>query len=305
MKQFIKYAFAFVITVFGGPAHSAVTFVHTDALGSPAAVTNTSRQIVGLSHYQAYGKDMRGSSDDVGYTGHKFDKDLALSYMQARYYDPVIGRFYSNDPVDALGHIRRGNPTHGFNRYTYVNNSPFKYVDPDGEFGLLGAAIGMGVEIGAQLLSNGGDISQIDVSDVIVAGAVGAVTGGLGGRLASSAVKGTMTVGDAVVTTASIGGTASGVGAIVAGELNGTPATAGQVGAAVVGGTLGAGAGAKLASSFANTLNKGFGALNNSVSSTTRSGMVGDTVESGASAIQRSGEIAAEAASNLGQKELQ
>ncbi|WP_223271739.1 RHS repeat-associated core domain-containing protein [Colwellia hornerae] len=32
-------------------------------------------------------------------TGHKFDTDIGLSYMQARYYDPVIGRFYSNDPV--------------------------------------------------------------------------------------------------------------------------------------------------------------------------------------------------------------
>jgi RHS repeat-associated protein len=30
--------------------------------------------------------------------------------MQARYYDPVIGRFYSNDPVDALAQINRGDP---------------------------------------------------------------------------------------------------------------------------------------------------------------------------------------------------
>ena len=63
--------------------------------------------------------------------------------MQARYYDPVIGRFYSNDPVDFIGHMQRGNsPAHGFGRYTYANNNPYKYVDPDGEFGLLGAAIG-------------------------------------------------------------------------------------------------------------------------------------------------------------------
>lgn len=54
--------------------------------------------------------------------------------MQARYYDPVIGRFYSNDPVDYLAHMQRGNPVHGFNRYTYANNNPYKYVDPDGKF---------------------------------------------------------------------------------------------------------------------------------------------------------------------------
>jgi uncharacterized protein RhaS with RHS repeats len=49
-------------------------------------------------------------------------------YMQARYYDPVIGRFYSNDPV---GYVAR-NPVHSFNRYSYVSNNPYKYVDPDG-----------------------------------------------------------------------------------------------------------------------------------------------------------------------------
>jgi hypothetical protein len=52
--------------------------------------------------------------------------------MQARYYDPVIGRFYSNDPVDAATFIRKGN-IQGFNRYAYANNNPYKYTDPNGE----------------------------------------------------------------------------------------------------------------------------------------------------------------------------
>lgn len=51
-------------------------------------------------------------------------------YMQARYYDPVIGRFYSNDPV---GYTPQ-NPVMSFNRYMYVNNNPYKYNDPNGEF---------------------------------------------------------------------------------------------------------------------------------------------------------------------------
>ena len=102
-------------------------------------------------HYRPFGSSIEGETNDIGYTGHKFDTALGLSYMQARYYDPVIGRFYSNDPVDTLGHIDRGNPIHGFNRYTYANNNPYKYVDPDGEFGLVGALIGAAVEAGAQL----------------------------------------------------------------------------------------------------------------------------------------------------------
>jgi len=45
--------------------------------------------------------------------------------IDARYYDPVIGRFYSNDPA-SFSNI------HNFNRYTYANNNPYKYIDPDG-----------------------------------------------------------------------------------------------------------------------------------------------------------------------------
>ena len=69
----------------------------------------------------------------MGYTEHKFHTDIGLSYMQARYYDPVIGRFYSNDPVGAAMHISSTlNGIHGFNRYAYANNNPYKYTDPNG-----------------------------------------------------------------------------------------------------------------------------------------------------------------------------
>lgn len=82
-----------------------------------------------IMNYKPYGDSIEDQKDDVGYTGHKFDTDLGLSYMQARYYDPVIGRFYSNDPVGSTGH---NSIVHGFNRYAYANNNPYKYADPDG-----------------------------------------------------------------------------------------------------------------------------------------------------------------------------
>jgi RHS repeat-associated protein len=78
-------------------------------------------------HYKPFGDTIETEKkDEIGYTGHKFDKSLGLSYMQARYYDPVIGRFYSNDPVGFSN-------VHNFNRYAYANNNPYKYTDPDGE----------------------------------------------------------------------------------------------------------------------------------------------------------------------------
>jgi RHS repeat-associated protein len=67
-------------------------------------------------------------------------------YMQARYYDPVIGRFYSNDPVSSLGHLSRGS-VQGFNRYNYAYNNPYKYIDPDGQIPLIPIAIFVAKEI--------------------------------------------------------------------------------------------------------------------------------------------------------------
>jgi uncharacterized protein RhaS with RHS repeats len=60
--------------------------------------------------------------------------------MQARYYDPVIGRFYANDPIGALRHLDDGN-IQGFSRYAYANNNPYKYVDPDGNAGKLAVSV--------------------------------------------------------------------------------------------------------------------------------------------------------------------
>ena len=77
------------------------------------------------------GDDLSPASQQ-GYTGHVGD-NTGLVYMQARYYDPVIGRFYSNDPIGFRGE-------HSFNRYAYANNNPYKYVDPNGESAV--AAVG-------------------------------------------------------------------------------------------------------------------------------------------------------------------
>ena len=124
-----------------------VTFVHTDVLGSPVAETNSDGQLVRLSHYKPFGEELEQKKDDIAYPGHKYDAALGLIYMQARYYDPVIGRFYSNDPVGTLEHLKTPNGIHGFNRYAYANNNPYKYIDPDGKQSYQS----LGVYIGARL----------------------------------------------------------------------------------------------------------------------------------------------------------
>ena len=73
--------------------------------------------------------------------------------MQARYYDPVIGRFYSNDPVDAIRHLSNAEGIKGFNRYSYAINNPYKYTDPDGKAicgGVCVTAVAIGAREGAK-----------------------------------------------------------------------------------------------------------------------------------------------------------
>lgn len=43
--------------------------------------------------------------------------------MQARYYDSVIGRFYSNAPVGTVDHLSGLGGINGFNRYAYANSN--------------------------------------------------------------------------------------------------------------------------------------------------------------------------------------
>ena len=117
---------------------NVVKFQHTDALGSPAAVTDGSGNVIERNDYAPYGAVIgKPAYDAVGYTGHKQDGATGLTYMQQRYYDPQIGRFLSVEPVTAYG-----NPVGAFNRYWYANNCPYKFVDPDGRAPCTGTKIG-------------------------------------------------------------------------------------------------------------------------------------------------------------------
>ena len=76
--------------------------------------------------------DTRGtqpSSDitDRGFTGHRENRDIGLTYMNARYYVPEIGRFASADTL-----VPDPQNPQSFNRYSYVVNRPTILKDPTG-----------------------------------------------------------------------------------------------------------------------------------------------------------------------------
>ena len=94
----------------------------------------------------------------------------------------------SNDPV---GFVESGYNPQMFNRYSYVYNDPTNQTDPTGQcpWCLAGALIGAAIETGSQLAANGGDVSKLNVGEIAVAAATGAVGGGAVGAVAKAAVR--------------------------------------------------------------------------------------------------------------------
>lgn len=62
-----------------------VTYVHTDALGSPVAITDSNGKVLERFSYEPYGSVVGiVAADGPGYSGHVFDSTTGLNYMQQR-----------------------------------------------------------------------------------------------------------------------------------------------------------------------------------------------------------------------------
>ena len=147
-------------------------YYHTDALGSPVAVTNEAGQVVERTDWEPYGAAIgKPAYDGVGYTGHVMDGRSGLTYMQQRYHDPGIGRMLSVDPVTAYSSADMRH----FNVYAYAFNNPYGFADPDGRAPCDGpstCAIDNDIEA-----MNRGDMSRGEFMRRSEARAAGAATG--------------------------------------------------------------------------------------------------------------------------------
>lgn len=68
-----------------------------------------------------------GDHQPIGFTGYIKDVESGLYYAKARYYDPRVGRFTTQDPAD-------GNPLQppSLHRYLYAYANPTTYTDRTG-----------------------------------------------------------------------------------------------------------------------------------------------------------------------------
>jgi RHS repeat-associated protein len=110
-----------------------------DGLGSVVGEVSVTGTMVGSKKHDVYGltRSTSGSPASkhgwVGQLGHTSDEETGLVYMRARHYDPVIGRFVSEDPA-----------RDGDNWFGYCSGNPVNKVDETG-CNTLAIALGLGI----------------------------------------------------------------------------------------------------------------------------------------------------------------
>lgn len=123
----------------------------TDALNSVMAQMNaaTSGGLANSYAYSPYGQSSTVGPDStanpIQYTSRENDQ-TGLLFYRARYYDPVMKRFISSDPIGLAG---------GMNMYGYVGGDPISLTDP---LGLMGQGSGRNAKGPQQLAGANGSI---------------------------------------------------------------------------------------------------------------------------------------------------
>ncbi len=170
----------------------------TDHLGSVAALMDESGAVVERLAYDAWGKRRHANgADDAtgsitsqttrGFTGHEHIASVGLINMNARIYDPQIGRFMTADPMVEDIYLSQV-----LNSYTYVGNNPLSLIDRSGMC-FLGCfwkqswfrsvlAIAAVVLLRWEILPSVFGILPQSIESILISGAVaGAIGGGVKG----------------------------------------------------------------------------------------------------------------------------
>ncbi|MFK5921576.1 MAG: RHS repeat-associated core domain-containing protein [Verrucomicrobiota bacterium] len=118
-----------------------MSFYSYDGLGSVRGLTDAIGTSLGNYHYDAYGLLIENTvsvANPYLFAGERFDNDLGLYYLRARYLDVETGRFHTLDTWE--GSQRNAITLH---KYLYANANPVSFIDPSGNgvgVGTLGEA---------------------------------------------------------------------------------------------------------------------------------------------------------------------
>ena len=105
-------------------------WIQADATGNVRTVTGDGGNVVANYDFDAWGNPLPSTNDGVpngglayrfvGALGVRYDDVTGMYDMRQRWYDPMLQRFLSRDPLRTV------------NRYWYAWNNPVRFVDPSG-----------------------------------------------------------------------------------------------------------------------------------------------------------------------------
>ena len=110
------------------PVVPTVHLYYCDHLGTPLALLNQQGEADWQAEFDPWGNQVDGRNPKKLYQpirmqGQHYDEETGLHYNRHRYYDPMLGRYITQDPIGLAG---------GMNSYAYVSNKPTGYIDPRG-----------------------------------------------------------------------------------------------------------------------------------------------------------------------------
>jgi RHS repeat-associated protein len=135
-----------------------VSYLTTDALGSPRIKTDANGNVISRNDYLPFGEDLYTAQRTLGigykpddirrkFTTYKRDAETDLDFAEARYYSSKWGRFVSPDEFTGgpdelfdFADNASDNPTfyadltnpQSLNKYQYTYNNPLNLTDPTG-----------------------------------------------------------------------------------------------------------------------------------------------------------------------------
>jgi len=124
-------------------------FPLVDGLGSVRQLTDENGAITDQVDYDAFGNILWQTGDAPNpylFAGERFDADLGMTFLRARFLDPDLGRFWTADTF--AGHLEDPVSLH---KYLYANGNPVDYLDPSGQFTL--AEVNFAVTIGFSVVA--------------------------------------------------------------------------------------------------------------------------------------------------------
>ncbi len=167
-----------------------------DHLNSTIALANVNGVLVERPQYDATGISAGSSLTRYEYTGREKDNITGDIFYRARWYDPTLGNFLSEDPIGWAG---------GLNLYSYVGRNSINNRDPRGLF--PGTTVPGDYPLGEPAMPNEIDTMSQEPPEPFgqcgcrgsfefnpVKAAAGAVTFGRGFAMTSAGAAGTATI---------------------------------------------------------------------------------------------------------------